>query len=722
MKAGRHAAIVVAGRRSSRRRAFRRIGARSRPRPRRMRRCESSGPRRCGAAPRRPWRRNPGEIMSHALSMQAPRALRGASLLAVLAALCGGLSANVVLAQAAPAATGAVKQYPLRDFFRKPERGYFRLSEDGKMLGFMQPWSEDGKTGRRLNIYVQRLEGSKPVGEPKRVSAETARDISNYFWKGGNTLLYQKDFGGDENFHVVAVDATTGKVRDLTPYEGVRASVQDALIDDPEHILVTHNRRNKEVFDVYRINVKTGGEKLVAQNPGNITDWTTDHAGRVRIGQVTDGVNNTIVYRASENDAFKPIISTDFKTQVGVQFFSADNKKFYAVSNRGRDKAALVLIDPARPDAEEVLFVHPAVDVAGAGYSRERKRLQSAVYETWKTEYKFFDDDAEKLLKAIQAKLPGYEITYQSNTRDETKFIVAATNDRTPGVRYIYDRRADSLTKLAEINPWIAEADMAPMKPISYTARDGLTINGYLTLPPGREPKNLACIVNPHGGPWARDSWGYNPEVQFLANRGYCVLQMNFRGSTGYGRAFWEKSFKQWGKTMQDDITDGTQWLIAQGIADPKRIGIYGGSYGGYATLAGVTFTPDLYAAAVDYVGVSNMFTFMKTIPPYWEPLRKQFYEMVGNPDDPKDKELLTAVSPVFNVDKIKTPLFVAQGAKDPRVNKAESDQIVEALRKRGIAVEYMVRDNEGHGFRNEENQFAFYEAMEKFFAQHLKP
>jgi len=279
---------------------------------------------------------------------------------------------------------------------------------------------------------------------------------------------------------------------------------------------------------------------------------------------------------------------------------------------------------------------------------------------------------------------------------------------------------SDSIAKLGDINPKIAEAQMAPVRPIDYESRDGLTIHGYLTLPLGREAKNLACIVNPHGGPWARDGWGFNPELQFLANRGYCVLQMNFRGSTGYGRAFWEASFGQWGLKMQDDVTDGAQWLVKQGIADPKRIGIYGGSYGGYTTLAGVTFTPELYAAAVDYVGVANLFTFMNTIPPYWKPFLPKFYDMVGHPE--KDAERLKATSPVFHAEKIKTPLLIAQGARDPRVNKAESDQMVAALQKRGVDVKYLVKDNEGHGFRNEENQFEFYAAMEAFFREHLKP
>ena len=287
-------------------------------------------------------------------------------------------------------------------------------------------------------------------------------------------------------------------------------------------------------------------------------------------------------------------------------------------------------------------------------------------------------------------------------------------------MRYVFDAKRDTLARLAEVNPWLPEAGMAAMKPVRYTARDGLAVNGYLTLPLGREAKNLACIVNPHGGPWACDGWGHNPEVQFLANRGYCVLQMNFRGSTGHGRGFWEAGFGQWGLKMQDDVTDGVQWLVGQGIADPKRIGIYGASYGGYATLAGVAFTPNLYAAAVDCVGVSNLFTFMQTIPPYWTLEIEKMQAMIGAPE--RDKARLTATSPAPHAERIKTPIFIAQGARDPRVNRAESDQMVEALKKRGVEVQYMVKDNEGHGFHNEENQFDFYAAMEAFLAKHLKP
>ena len=308
------------------------------------------------------------------------------------------------------------------------------------------------------------------------------------------------------------------------------------------------------------------------------------------------------------------------------------------------------------------------------------------------------------------------------STKAEDKFIVRVYSDRSLGAYYIYDKTADKLTKIADIGPWLKAEELAEMNPIEYKSRDGLTIQGYLTLPNGytmETAKDLPVVVNPHGGPWARDSWGFNPEIQFLANRGYAVLQMNFRGSTGYGRKFWEDSFKQWGLTMQDDVSDGVKWLVSKGIADPKRVAIYGGSYGGYATLMGIVKDPDQYAAAVDYVGVSNMFTFMNTIPPYWKPMLDMFHEMVGDPK--KDSALLASVSPVFHVDRIKTPLFIAQGANDPRVNKAESDQMVEALKKKGVVVEYMVKANEGHGFHNEENRFDFYRAMEKFLGAHLK-
>lgn len=624
-----------------------------------------------------------------------------------------------VVAPSIAMASGVPERIPLEDFFRNPEQGYFRLSDDGSQLGFMMPASIDGAPAR-MNIFVQALVDGRPSGEPRRLTSETARDISDFFWKGADTLLYKKDFGGDENFHILAVQAGSGAMLDLTPFPDVRASIEDHLPDDPDHVLISHNRRDPEVFDVYRVDVNTGAASLVAENPGNIVGWGTDHAGRVRVALANEGLDTILLYRDREDAPFEPLVTTDYRTSVIPAFFTFDDRKIYAISNRGRDRSSLVVLDPAAPDEEQLIFEPPEVDLDGAGYSRKRKVLTMASYRIAKPERKIFDPQTQALYDRLSALLPGYEFALQGWNRNEDMFVVSAYNDRTPGTRYLYSEKHDALYKLADINPSLREADMAFMRPISYKARDGLTIHGYLTLPSGRDPRNLACVINPHGGPWTRDDWGFNAEAQFLANRGFCVLQMNFRGSTGYGRAFWEAGFGQWGLKMQDDITDGVDWLVDQGIADPKRIGIFGASYGGYATLAGVAFTPDLYAAAVDYVGVSNLFTFMETIPLYWQPMLAQMREMVGDPR--RDKERLAATSPALHVDRIKTPLLIAQGARDPRVNKAESDQVVDALRARGVQVEYMVKDNEGHGFHNEENRFDFYRAMEAFFIHHLRP
>jgi dipeptidyl aminopeptidase/acylaminoacyl peptidase len=597
---------------------------------------------------------------------------------------------------------------PLRDFFRNPQTTGYELSPSGALIGFLKP------VDSRLNIFVQPKSG----GEAKQITQVKDRDIRGFFWKGDKYLLYLKDNAGDENFHLYVTGSDGSGTRDLTPFEGVRAQMIDGLEDHPTDLILGLNKRNKEVFDAYRLNVESGDLKLIAENPGNIASWTTDHDGNIRVATTTDGVNTSLLYRKNESDAWKTVITTNFKESFAPQFFTFDNKALYGVSNIGRDKAAIVEFDPETGKETKVLFENPEVDVSGLHYSRKRKVLTSATFTTWKEERKFFDPEFEAIYKSLNEKLPGYDVYVVSSNKEEDTFIVRTITDRSLGAFYLYDSKSGELTKLADRNPWLKEDQLSEMKPIEYTSRDGLTIHGYLTLPKGKAAKNLPVVVHPHGGPWARDEWGFNPEVQFLANRGFAVLQMNFRGSTGYGRKFWEASFRQWGQSMQDDITDGVKWLIDQGIADPKRVAIYGGSYGGYAVLEGLTKTPNLYAAGVDYVGVSNLFTFMKTVPPYWKPFLEMMYEMVGNPE--KDKSLFEENSPALNADKIKAPLFVAQGAKDPRVNIDESNQIVEALKKHGVDVEYMVKEDEGHGFHNEENRFSFYEAMEKFLAKYL--
>lgn len=608
-----------------------------------------------------------------------------------------------------------VREIPLRDFFKNPTKLSFKLSPDGEFVAYLAPYEN------RLNVYVQNLGSNDSV----RVTSETARDVAGFFWKGNNRILYLKDNKGDENFHLYGVDKDGKNEKDLTAFEKVTTQIIDDLEDSESDVLVGLNKRNAEIFDAYRLNTITGGLNMAAENPGNITGWQTDHNGKIRIAMTSDGVNTSLLYRDNESQPFKTVLTTNFKEQLSPLFFTFDNKYLYASSNIGRDKAALVKYDVVNAKEIELIYEHPDVDVEHLAYSKKRKVLTAIAYTTWKVHRHFLDETTKNIFERLGKDLSQYEYAVTSKSKNEDKFIVRTYSDRSLGAYYFYDLKTDKLTKLCDVSPWIDENEMAEVKPIEYKSRDGLTINGYLTLPKGVNPKDLppkerfAVVVNPHGGPWARDYWGYNPEVQFLANRGYAVLQMNFRGSTGFGRKFWESSFKQWGKTMQDDISDGVQWLIKEGIADPKHIAIYGGSYGGYATLAGLTFTPEIYACGVDYVGVSNLFTFLKTIPPYWKPFLESMYEMVGNPET--DSLLLRDASPVFHVDKIKAPLFIAQGRHDPRVNVNESDQMVEALKKRGIEVPYMVKDNEGHGFHNEENKFDFYGEMEKFLAKHLR-
>ncbi|MBQ7155289.1 MAG: S9 family peptidase [Synergistaceae bacterium] len=607
-----------------------------------------------------------------------------------------------------PALAAMPPLLPMEDFFRNPETAAFSISPDGTRLAFARPWEH------RMNVYVREIS----TGVEKRITSATERDIAGFFWKGNDRIVYAQDSGGDENFHVYIIDIKGGEARDLTPFEKVKAGILDDLEDDPVHMLIDMNQKNPEVFDVYRCNIDTGELELIAENPGNITGWMTDHDGKLRAAAATDGVNTSILYRTTEADEFRTLITTNFKETFTPIMFAYDNKLMYVESNLSRDKAAIFTFDPEKNETLDLVFEHPEVDVGGLLHSKKRKVITGVVYLTDRRHYKFFDADREELQNALEAFFPNYEVSVADIDDDERRVVVRTYNDRTRGTYYLYDRKDNSMSKLADLSTWLKEEQMAPMRPITYSARDGLTINGYLTLPVGASSHDLPLVVIPHGGPSARDTWGFDSEAQFLANRGIAVLQVNYRGSTGYGKSFWQAGFKQWGRKMQDDVTDGVLWAVEQGIADKTRLAIYGGSYGGYAALAGATFTPDLYTCAVSYVGPSNLFTLLESIPPYWEPFREMEYEEIGDPS--KDKELLEAVSPVFHADQIKIPLFVAQGANDPRVNKAESDQIVEAVRKNGKDVVYMVKDNEGHGFHNEENRFDFYRQLEEFFRKHL--
>ncbi len=606
------------------------------------------------------------------------------------------------------------REIPIEEFFRNSEQSSYDISPDGMHISFMAPYKS------RMNIFVREKDGDAVT----QITFEEERDIDGYMWANNRRILFMKDDGGDENYQLYGVDLDGGDMRPYTNMKGVRTQIIDDLEEVEDEILIGTNQRNPEIFDPYRLNLKTGEMTMLAENPGNIQAWMTDHEGKLRIAYaIVDGVDQEMLYRDTEEEEFRPVIRTSFKEDVSALVFTADNKNVYAITNLGRDKSALVLMNPSTAEELEEIYTNDKYDISGVGWSNLRKKLTSVSYVAHKdTVRKFFDEASERINRRLAEAFPNYKFGTVAANKAEDMRIVYVGNDRTRGSYYFYDVKADKITKIADLSPWLREEELSSMYPVTYTTRDGLQIESYLTLPNEctlDTARNLPTVVIPHGGPWARDYWGYDSEAQFLANRGYAVFQMNFRGSTGYGRKFLELSYKKWGQTMQDDITDGVLWLIGKGYSDPKRIAIYGGSYGGYATLQALVKTPELFACAVDYVGVSNLFTFLNTIPPYWKPMLEMMYEQVGNPET--DKEMLAANSPALNADKIVRPLFIAQGANDPRVNKAESDQMVEALRKRGVEVDYMVKDNEGHGFHNEENRFDFYHAMENFLAKYLK-
>lgn len=597
----------------------------------------------------------------------------------------------------------------LEKFFRNPEKNAFSISPNGLFISYLAPYQN------RMNIFIQSLSDTTL----KQITFETDRDIAGYMWANDIRLIYIKDEQGNEDYKLYGVNYDGTNTKCLTCYAGVRTQLIDHLADNPSEVIIGLNKRNSQIFDPYRLNIETGETKMLAKNPGNIMKWFTDHDGKLRLAEsvMPDG-SVGILYRDSEEDDFKKVLVASWKETFRPHFFTFDNKMIYASSNIGRDKEEIVVFDPKSKSEAELVFGHNEVDIQNLSYSKKRKVLTAAYYITDKRQYHFFDDTYQDIYDRIKDKLPDYEVIIKSSNKEESKFIIRTYSDKSQGAFYIFDFQNNTLNKITEISPWLNENHMADMLPIQYKSRDGLTIHGYLTLPKGRKPENLPIVILPHGGPWIRDYWGFDAEVQFLANRGYAVLQMNYRGSKGYGKSFWAKSVKQWGKNMQNDVTDAVQWVVSEGIADPDRIGIYGASFGGYVALCGITFTPDLYACAIDYVGVSNLFSFLETVPPYWEPMLPMLYEFIGHPK--KDSLMLAKYSPVFHVENIKAPVFIAQGKNDPRINVNESDQIVEKLQQRNIEVIYMLKENEGHGFRNEENKFDFYRTVESFLDKHL--
>jgi dipeptidyl aminopeptidase/acylaminoacyl peptidase len=606
-----------------------------------------------------------------------------------------------------------VRCIPAEELFRFPAISQVRIAPDGRHLAWLAP--RDGV----LNVWLYDV----ATGAGRFVTDERERSIQHLRWANDRTIAFLRDTGGDENFQLYLLDiGADASPRLCTPAGGVRAGILATLPLHPDRMLVTHNGRTRQLFDVYALDLASGELSLVAENPGGVTGWLADDDGNVRIAVRTDGANHTLLYRDRSDEPFGELLTTNFRTQLHPLRFAADGRRFYVLSNRGRDTAAVYVFDPDTLREEELVAASDTYDMDDILYSRKLQRPVAAVYVGWRREYVMLHPDWQALWDHVAGQIAArlgetVSVLLADWSLDEQSFVVVAYADRYPPMYYLLDAAAGTLIELGRSMPHLSADELAPMQPIQYRSRDGLLIRGYLTLPRERA-KPVPLVVFPHGGPWTRDEWGFNPAVQLFANRGYGVLQMNYRGSTGYGRRFWEASFKQWGRAMQDDITDGVRWLVSNGVADPERIGIVGGSYGGYAVLAGLAFTPELYRCGVDIVGVSNLITFRKTIPPYWTPLSQMMDEMIGSVET--EEEMLRQVSPVFHADKITAPLLVFQGANDPRVNKAESDQIVEALRSRGIPVEYHVRDDEGHGFLDERNRVWMYRTIERFLAEHL--
>ena len=601
----------------------------------------------------------------------------------------------------------------VKTFFKNPNKSSLRISPDGNYFSYKSDYK--GK----MNIFVQKTTDTIGI----RVTNDTLRSIGSYFWKG-DRIVYPQDVGGDENFQLFSVKADGSDLKALTPFPGIHTNVIDVLteiIGKEKDLIVGINKRIRECDDPYLLNIETGATTLLYNNKENFDTWVTDNTGAIRLASKPDGVNISWSYRNNEKEILSPLVTVSFEDQFTVGSFDKDNKNIYVLSNIGRDKVTLVEYDPSAKKEVKEIYSNKDYDLGSIFYDKKKKTLVSVSWTGEKLEKYFFDKEWADIYQRLDQKFEGYTNNIYSYDDARTKAIVGIYNDRMPGRSYVYDFKTKEIEEATNPASWIIEKQMSHTKPISYSARDGLVIHGYLTLPIGIEPKNLPVVIHPHGGPWSRDEWGYDPEVQFLANRGYAVLQMNYRGGTGYGKKFYEAGFKQWGKKMQDDITDGVEWLKKEGIADSTRIAIYGGSYGGDAALFGVTLTPDLYAAGVADVAATNMFSFIRTLAPEWGPYIKQFYEMVGDPNNPKDSLMLAEISPLFHVDKIKAPLFISCGANDPRVNRTESDQMVTALKKRGVYVEYMVKDDEGHGFNNQDNRFDFYGVMEKFLDKYLK-
>jgi len=595
---------------------------------------------------------------------------------------------------------------PLENFFKNPKKTAFQLSPDGKYVSFLQPYKN------YMNVYVQKIEGGKVT----RISSETGYNISFHCWGNNDEIVYMKN-DPEKGTSLFVVNKEGEKFRELLSEGQLRLKVINSSRIVDNQLLISMNKRDSTFFDAYKLDIKSGELKLAEENPGNISQWIADEDGKIKLAIASNGDTESLLYRQTESAPFKPVITYSFKSKIAPIGFSASKKHLiYALSNYKRDKMALVEINGLSGKEERVIFSHDSVDVSDAGYSSLSHQLLYAGYETSRKEKHFLSDSARRVFDHLERLLPNTQIQVTSTDTAEQKCIVKSYTDVSSGAYYLYDLRARKLTELSKVNPSLPEDQMSEMKAVSYKTFDSLTINGYLTLPKGFEPKKLPVIVLPHGGPSSRASWGFNSEVQFFANRGYAVFQPNFRGSKGYGKDFWIAGFQKWGTDIQNDITAGVKWLIKEGIADENRIAIYGTGFGGYCAMNGLCFEPELYRCGASQSGFVNLFTYIKAVPPYYKPVLRMYYEMVGNPEEQID--YLRAVSPVFHTDKISDPVFISQDLKNPRANLSETNQFVKELKNRKVPITYVVRQ---HDQSTQEEQMDFYRQLEAFFSENLK-
>lgn len=595
--------------------------------------------------------------------------------------------------------------------FGNPDKASPQISPDGKRLAYLAP--DEGV----LNVWVRTV-GQK---DDHPITKDRNRGIRAYFWAHNNAqIVYLQDKGGDENWRVYTVDLETQAERCLTPFDGVQARIVAVDQKFPNDILLAINNRNPQLHDVHRADLSAGTLKLEVQNDEGFLDWQADHDFKVRSAVKFDAQGGSLLYVRDNTESTWRVLTKwpaqDALTS-GPMAFTPDNRGLYILSSTGSNAGELRMIEFAG-GKETTLASDKQYDVSGAFIHPSKHTVQAVAFTKERVEWSVLDPSIRDDFETLKTVRRGDISVINRDHADQT-WLVAFNADDGPVYYYAYDRGKKSSTYLFANRKALENIKLAKMEPIQFDSRDGLTIRGYLTTPLGVEPRNLPMVLNVHGGPWYRDTWGYDGEAQWLANRGYAVLQVNFRGSTGYGKDFLNAANREWGGKMHNDLIDGVNWAVKKGIADPTRIGIYGGSYGGYATLVGLTVTPDVFTCGVDMVGPSNLITFQETIPPYWKPIESVLWDRVGHPV--KDAEFLKSRSPLFQVEKITKPLLIAQGANDPRVKKSESLQIVEAMKKAGKTVEYVEYADEGHGFAKPENRLDFYARAERFLAQHLK-